>query len=78
MDHEYLLKSREKAIQYFKEIKNEEWKLETEAEDVELYTRPTPAQSQIYTKRVMSVNRGLSDVTTYIQDLDKDKAAKHN
>lgn len=79
--HAYLVNSRAKAIEYFDELSSEDWKLQTEAEDVELSTREVGSSSDTsisMTRRSMRVHRSINDVVGYLQDLDKEKAAKYN
>lgn len=77
VNHKYVLQSRDKALEYWKELHDGDWSLKTEAEDVELYTRETGIDTQVLIKRAMEVHAPLETVASYMQDLDKEKSAKH-
>jgi DNA-binding transcriptional MerR regulator len=77
VNHKYVLQSREKALEYWQELHTGDWSLKTEAEGVELYTKETGIDTQVLIKRAMEVHAPLETVATYMQDLDKEKSAKH-
>ena len=69
--HGYLTDSRKKAIEYWRELRRDDWEFVDTKDKVDLYKLATKNDDQYYIKRVTNVDKPISEVYEGFRDIDR-------